>query len=87
MRTSMGIWNFGPDVTQARTADDVAKNVEEIWGASTNWESDSEGHPHEANLLLLNSEKVSINLGWNCKMKFENQDTLIVAWAGIEPAT
>ena len=63
MGTSMGVWNFGPDVTQTRTVDDVAKIAEEIWGASTNWQSDSEGYPHEANLLLLNSEKVSINLG------------------------
>ncbi len=43
----------------------------DIWESSAKWEQDSGFHPHEANLLLLNSEKARTNLGWRDKLNFE----------------
>ena len=66
-----GCWNFGPDETQIRTVADVSERAGEIWGAKKSWEKDEHQHPHEASLLLLNSNKARIELGWKDKLSFE----------------
>ena len=78
--TGSGVWNFGPDETQVRTVADVANIAGEIWGASTNWVSDSGDHPHEANHLLLNSEKARSELGWSDKLNFEGSVSWTMNW-------
>jgi CDP-glucose 4,6-dehydratase len=78
--TGTGAWNFGPDVTQVRTVADVALIAGEIWGASSNWETDSADHPHEAKILLLNSEKARAKLGWSDKLNFEQSVGWTMNW-------
>lgn len=67
---STGVWNFGPDESQFKTVADVADIAGSIWGVEKCWESDHGDHPHEASLLMLNSNKARIELGWSDKLAF-----------------
>jgi CDP-glucose 4,6-dehydratase len=62
--TGSGEWNFGPKDNEINTVADVAEIAGSIWGLETKWEQDEGLHPHEANLLLLNSEKARTKLEW-----------------------
>ena len=75
-----GAWNFGPDETQVRSVADVTNIAGDIWESSAKWEQDSDFHPHEANLLLLNSEKARTNLGWRDKLNFEESVRWTIDW-------
>jgi CDP-glucose 4,6-dehydratase len=75
-----GAWNFGPDESQSKTVSDVANLVGTLWGADTNWEADSESHPYEASLLMLNSNKARSNLGWSDKLSFEESIEWTTNW-------
>jgi len=75
-----GPWNFGPDEGQIRTVADVSEIAGEIWGAKQSWEKDEDQHPHEASLLLLNSNKARIELGWKDKLSFEESIKWTMNW-------
>jgi CDP-glucose 4,6-dehydratase len=51
-----------------------------IWGAQKNWEQDSINHPHEADLLVLNSDKARNELGWRDKLNFVESVEWTVNW-------
>jgi CDP-glucose 4,6-dehydratase len=72
-----GAWNFGPDENQSKTVADVADIAGAVWGAEKSWESDLGNHPHEASMLMLNSNKARSELGWTDKLMFEES----VQWA------
>ena len=75
-----GAWNFGPSESQAKTVADVSNMAGTIWGAQKNWEQDSISHPHEADLLLLNSDKARSELGWRDKLNFVESVEWTVNW-------
>ena len=75
-----GPWNFGPDETQIRSVADVSEMAGEIWGSKQSWEKDEHQHPHEASLLLLNSNKARIELGWKDKLSFEESIKWTINW-------
>jgi CDP-glucose 4,6-dehydratase len=75
-----GAWNFGPDETQVRSVADVTNIAGDIWESSAKWEQDSGPHPHEANLLLLNSDKARIELDWQDKLSFEESIGWTIKW-------
>ena len=75
-----GAWNFGPDEYQSKTVADVADIAGEVWGVEENWESDLGNHPHEASLLLLNSNKARTELGWTDKLTFEESVKWTIDW-------
>lgn len=56
-------WNFGPDDSDAKP---VRWIVEYLCGqvSGSSWRSDNLTHPHEANLLKLDSSKAKSMLGW-----------------------
>jgi len=66
-----GAWNFGPDENQSKTVADVANLAGAVWGTEKSWEIDLGNHPHEASLLMLNSNKARTELGWSDKLTFE----------------
>jgi CDP-glucose 4,6-dehydratase len=70
-------WNFGPDHTQPLTVGEIASELLQYWGAEdflnpnpTQYarteadESTGNHKPHEAGLLLLDSNKAKSLLGW-----------------------
>jgi CDP-glucose 4,6-dehydratase len=75
-----GAWNFGPSESQAKTVADVSNMAGTIWGAQKNWEQDSINHPHEADLLVLNSDKARNELGWRDKLNFVESVEWTVNW-------
>ena len=75
-----GAWNFGPDENQSKTVADVANIAAEVWGVKKSWENDSGNHPHEASMLILNSNKARTNLGWSDKLSFEETIEWTTNW-------
>jgi CDP-glucose 4,6-dehydratase len=75
-----GAWNFGPLQSQSRTVADVANIAGRLWGVEENWVYDEGDHPHETDLLVLNSEKARIDLGWMEKLTFEENIEWTINW-------
>ncbi len=75
-----GAWNFGPDENQSKTVSDVANIAGPLWGVEKSWERDLGVHPHEASLLLLNSDKARTQLGWSDKLSFDESVEWTVNW-------
>ena len=78
--TADGAWNFGPDENQSKTVADVANIAGAVWGVEKNWESDLRAHPHEASMLMLNSNKARTKLGWSEKLSFEESVEWTINW-------
>lgn len=78
--TAAGAWNFGPNENQSKTVADVANIAGEVWGAEKSWEKDLGSHPHEASLLMLNSNKARTELGWSDKLSFEESVKWTIDW-------
>ncbi len=75
-----GAWNFGPAENQSKTVADVADIAGGIWGVEKSWEYDLGNHPHEASLLMLNSNKARKELGWTDKLSFEESVQWTIDW-------
>ena len=73
-------WNFGPNETQIRTVAEVADIAATTWGLQKKWEQDPSENPHEASLLLLNSNKARTELGWHDKLNFEESIGWTMNW-------
>jgi CDP-glucose 4,6-dehydratase len=67
-----GEWNFGPDPDEKHTVIEVIERFSEKIGQKNPiWTHDKNQHPHEANYLLLNSEKARNALNWKDYLDFE----------------
>ncbi len=75
-----GAWNFGPDENQYKTVADVADIAGGVWGVEKSWENDLGNHPHEASLLMLNSNKARTELGWCDKLSFDESVKWTIDW-------
>jgi CDP-glucose 4,6-dehydratase len=75
-----GAWNFGPDENQSKTVADVANIAAKVWGVEKSWENDLGNHPHEASMLILDSNKARTNLGWSDKLSFEESVEWTTNW-------
>jgi CDP-glucose 4,6-dehydratase len=75
-----GAWNFGPDENQSKSVADVANIAAKVWGVEKSWEIDSGTYPHEASMLILNSNKARTNLGWSDKLSFEESVEWTTNW-------
>ncbi len=56
-------WNFGPEKSSNRTVAEVLKKLQLLW-PEMKWHSSTVPHPHEANLLYLDSAKAHSQLDW-----------------------
>jgi CDP-glucose 4,6-dehydratase len=66
------IYNFGPNSESGKTVLEVVEASSLIWGKEPKIRIESEVDLHEANLLLLNSDKARKVLGWRDKFDFNN---------------
>ena len=58
-------WNFGPEVSDAATVENVARITARLWGGDARVDVDLEArHPHEAELLRLDISRARERLGW-----------------------
>lgn len=74
-------WNFGPDASGYTPVGDVATNLASIWGdgASVNL-GQTGNHPHEANLLSLDSSRARHLLQWKPKWTLAETLNRTIAW-------
>ena len=79
-KNANGAWNFGPDEKQSKTVADVANIAGAVWGVEKSWEYDLGNHPHEAAMLMLNSNKARADLGWSDKLSFEESVKWTINW-------
>ena len=88
--SGQGEWNFGPARDSFIEVGQVATLVAELWGDGAHWELDDGKHPHEANLLALNTSKAQGELGWHNRLGFHEALAWTVDWerrvgAGADP--
>jgi CDP-glucose 4,6-dehydratase len=77
---SAGAWNFGPELSQVRTVEEVAEKVSEVWGTPLNWSKTSNDGLAEAEFLLLDSSKARTELNWRDKFDFNQAIEWTVRW-------
>ena len=67
-----GEWNFGPNVDEKHRVIDLIEKFSEKTGQNNQiWTIDENLQPHEANYLLLNSEKARKLLNWQEYLNFD----------------
>jgi len=74
-----GAWNFGPQENDAKSVSYIvnylSKKIPNI-----EWEIDKASQPHETKLLLLDSSKAKIKLGWSQKLSLELALDKTIEW-------
>ena len=73
-------WNFGPQKSDVRTVEHVAKRTAELWGGGADVEIDTRKHPHEAALLMLDCSKARDKLGWRSRTDLDQALRWTVEW-------
>lgn len=73
-------WNFGPRLEDSKEVRFVLEGIGRIWGEDVLWQNADGDHPHETNILRLNSTKASDELGWRPKLDLESALTLTTEW-------
>lgn len=73
-------WNFGPAAADARPVRWIADRVSAIWGQNAGWNMDTGAQPHEARMLLLDSGKATVRLGWSPRWDADRAVEETVAW-------
>lgn len=80
MEESSGAWNFGPSDAHAHPVSVVADLSALLWGNGAHWITNLDEQPHEASLLLLDSEKSRTELDWRDHLNFGTTITWTVNW-------
>ena len=75
-----GAWNFGPDAENVRTVEELTRTAIDVWGSGKLRIERDPNQPHEANLLMLNSDKAKTELGWRVHWDYEAAITQTVSW-------
>jgi CDP-glucose 4,6-dehydratase len=73
-------WNFGPEDSDARPVEWIVRRFCEEWGEGAVFGIDDGGHPHEANILKLDSSKAKSALGWRPIWDLPRAVSSVVEW-------
>lgn len=73
-------WNFGPDDSDVKPVEWIARRLTELWGDGATWQLDENTHVHEATHLKLDCSKAAAKLGWRPRWRLEHTLNQIVAW-------
>ncbi len=66
-----GAWNFGPGSASEQSVEALVSRFIGAYGRGASWTHDHGDHPHEANLLRLDTAKAREILGWSPLLGFE----------------
>ena len=72
-------WNFGPAPDDNRTVADVLMRLKIHW-PELDWEVTDRSHPHEADLLYLDSAKAHVQLGWRPTWSLDDALAATAGW-------
>lgn len=75
-----GEWNFGPGEDSFVAVSELADVTARLWGDGATWDAPGGEHPHEANLLALDSTKAIQHLGWHNRLRFPRSIEWTVDW-------
>ena len=73
-------WNFGPDDSDTQTVGWIVEQLAETWSSDASWEIDAGDHPHEANILKLDSTKARTKLQWQPRWSLQIALQRIAEW-------
>jgi CDP-glucose 4,6-dehydratase len=73
-------WNFGPRPDDIRPVRWIVERLSHYYGERLRWEIDSGPKPHEAHLLLLDSAKARLLLGWQPRWTLDAALKAVVDW-------
>ena len=74
-------WNFGPDDLNTISVVELVEKLMVELGSSGNLELDHATHPHEANLLRLDTSKARAKLGWRPILSIDRTISWLAKWA------
>lgn len=57
-------WNFGPEDSDARSVSWITEQLIDMFNSTSQWHTDSNEHPHEAQHLKLDCSKARTKLNW-----------------------
>lgn len=78
--TLAGAWNFGPSEGDCRTAGDIANRLAALWGDGAEWQPENSDFPHEAGMLLLDSSRAKLGLGWQPRWTLDAGLAATIFW-------
>jgi CDP-glucose 4,6-dehydratase len=73
-------FNFGPRGTDTLAVREIVETAAKLWPGDVRWEADDGPHPHEANLLRLDSSKAHARLGWQPRLSVGEAVEWSVSW-------
>lgn len=73
-------WNFGPTPDDIRTVRWIVERLKQHWGERLSWKIDSAAKVHEAHLLVLDSTKARMVLGWRPRWTLEQALQAVTDW-------
>lgn len=72
--------NFGPWEADIQPVGEVVNTIVELWGNGARWQVQSDGGPHEAGLLTLDSTLARHTLGWRPNLRLGDALAFTVEW-------
>jgi CDP-glucose 4,6-dehydratase len=76
-------WNFGPDDSDVKNVEWIAKRFSELWGNGFTFSIDKNPQPHEASYLKLDCSKAKAELTWYSRWNLEKTLQAVVEWYRI----
>lgn len=73
-------WNFGPAEDSNQPVSWVADRVAGLWAGQAVWHQDGSEHPHEAQVLRLDSSRARTALGWKPRWALETALSATLDW-------
>lgn len=73
-------WNFGPHDSDIISVREIAETIGAIWGKSLILKQQPGKHPHEANILRLDTSKARDRLKWKPRWSTKSALRKIVEW-------
>jgi len=74
-----GAWNFGPSDGAARTVAELLQRLSEL-DPAFRWEHDPSPQPHETSILMLDSTRTRLKLGWRPRWDVETALAHSLTW-------
>jgi CDP-glucose 4,6-dehydratase len=73
-------WNFGPTADGIRPVSWIVQKMNDYSGQHVDSQTDDSPQPHEARLLMLDSMKARLMLGWKSRWTLEQALQAVVSW-------
>ncbi len=75
-----GAWNVGPAAESARPVSWMVEQICQLWGGGARWESANANQPYEAQMLHVDSSKLSAAAGYRPIWPIESALEKTIAW-------